>query len=188
MRAELEKGHADQSFWQGKTGGWLTLMLRLGLGGTFVWAAWHKIASPEAFAVILYGYGIFPGFLINILALWVPFIELLSGFCLITGGYRAFSKEAGLLVINLLLICFILIIGFNLIRGHEFDCGCFSFESEPAGGLKTAAVRLLIRDMVLLGAGGLLWTMFRRRSSSPETDPEAGMKNGGSKHADHSEA
>lgn len=133
-----------------------------------MWAAWHKIASPEEFAVILYGYGIFPGHLINILALWVPFIELLSGLCLITGGYRAISKEAGLMVINWLLVCFILIIGFNLIRGHEFDCGCFSFESGPAEGLRTAAIRLLARDLVLLAAGGLLWKIFRQRSSTQQ--------------------
>ena len=153
---------------------WLAWTLRLLLGGAFIWASWHKIASPEEFAKILYGYGIFPGYLINILALWVPFVELVAGVCLITGGYRLLSKEAGLTVINLMLLSFILIIAFNLARGHEFDCGCFSFDATPAGALKGEAVRLLIRDLILLGAGILLGLIFRRRSRSGHADhPEA---------------
>jgi|GEM_PF-408094 len=162
----LDNGQYADSGWRF----WLSWVLRLVLGAAFIYASWHKIVSPEDFARILYGYGIFPGVLINLLALWVPFIELFAGVCLITGGWGVLSKEAGLAVINLMLFCFILIITFNLIRGHEFDCGCFSFESGPSDGLKGAAVRLLIRDVVLLGGGIVLWQLFRQKSLSGHTD------------------
>lgn len=157
-------------------GGWLfwtAWLLRLVLGGAFVWASWHKIVSPGAFAQILYGYDIFPGILINLLAVWVPFVELCAGICLITGGWRLLSKEAGLAVINLMLVSFILIIAYNLIRGHEFDCGCFSLASQEGSDLKGAAIRLLIRDLVLLGGGCVLWRLFsRERLSGHAHHPE----------------
>ena len=177
MKTDTQTGHMEHRMdGQVSTGWrfWLAWLLRLILGGAFIYASWHKIASPEDFSRILYGYGIFPGPLINFLALWVPFIELISGICLITGGWRLVSKEAGLAVINLMLLSFILIIGFNLIRGHEFDCGCFSFDAGPADGLKGEAVRLLIRDVLLLVGGGVLWRLFRRQSLSGHADnPEA---------------
>ncbi len=127
--------------------------IRLVLGVTFVWASWHKIVAPDQFARILYGYGIFPGSLINLLAIGIPFVELTAGLCLISGVYR----RSALILINAMLLAFILVIAFNLIRGHQFDCGCFSFE----GNKDTAsAVGLLIRDILMLGAGLFLLNRF----------------------------
>lgn len=131
--------------------------LRIILGLVFIWASGHKILAPDQFAMILYGYGIFPGRIINLLAIWVPFVELAAGICLISGVY----KRSALILINAMLLGFILIIGFNLIRGYEFDCGCFSFgqTSDTA-----SAVGLLVRDVLMLGAGLLLWRRFRKEA------------------------
>ena len=140
----------------GSHGGTLLVLIRLGLGLTFVVASWHKFMDPGGFAKIIYGYGIFPGVVINLLAIWVPMIEMLGGLCLLVGVW----KRPALMGINFLLIGFILIIGFNLIRGHEFDCGCFSL----TGGSDTwDAVWLLVRDLGLLGAG----LFFLRLHGSP---------------------
>lgn len=124
----------------------LCFMIRLVLGVTFIYASWHKIADPAGFAKILYGYDIFPGFMINILAITIPFIELVSGFSLIFG----FFSRSALLIINGLLLGFIVLIGFNLLRGHQFDCGCFEFSGQ---GKTAASVFLLIRDGLLLLSG-----------------------------------
>ena len=102
--------------------GLVFLLVRMGLGLAFITAAWPKIMDPAGFAKILYGYDLFPGVSINLLALWVPWVELLAGFCLLTGMWAG----PGLVVINTLLISFIAMISFNLARGHSFDCGCFS--------------------------------------------------------------
>jgi uncharacterized membrane protein YphA (DoxX/SURF4 family) len=128
----------------------LVFIIKLVLGITFIYASYHKIADPAGFAEILYGYAIFPGACINILAITIPFVELTAGFSLILG---LFSKSA-LLLINTLLSGFILIIGFNLLRGHQFDCGCFSFSSQPQ---PASNIFLLIRDFLLLGSGIYLW-------------------------------
>jgi putative oxidoreductase len=130
--------------------------LRLLLGMTFVWASWHKMAAPGEFAKIIYGYGVFPGFSINFIAIFLPYLECLAGMCLVTG----ILPRSALLIINGLLISFILLIGFNLFRGHVFDCGCFSVSETHA---TASAWSLLIRDVFLLGAGIALSAQFRRR-------------------------
>lgn len=129
---------------------WIQWGIRLGLGLTFIWASVHKIADPAQFAKIIYGYGVFPAVSINILAIVVPYVELVAGISLITGIY----KRSGLAIINLMLLSFILVIGFNLLRGHEFDCGCFSYGARSGAG---AALEVLIRDVLLLLAGLYLW-------------------------------
>lgn len=131
--------------------------IRLGLGLAFIWAGWHKILAPDLFAKILYGYGVFPNAVINLLAIGVPFVELVAGICLILGIY----KRPGLILINAMLMAFILIIGFNLVRGHEFDCGCFSLAKSQSGD----AWSLLIRDFIMLGAGVFLWSLFNKKKA-----------------------
>ena len=129
--------------------------IRYVLGLVFIWASWHKIISPDQFALILYGYDVFPGVLINFLAIFIPFLELVAGGSLVTGLY----KRSGLLLILLMLAGFCIIIGFNLLRGHTFDCGCFSYGQSSSAG---AALGLLIRDFIMLVAGLLLWRLFRK--------------------------
>ena len=56
---------------------WLELATRLLLGVTFVYASYHKILAPAEFAKIVYGYGLFPHETINLIAIIIPFIELI---------------------------------------------------------------------------------------------------------------
>ncbi|PIE62943.1 MAG: protein MauE [Desulfobacter postgatei] len=133
--------------------------LRLFLGGTFIAASWHKILSPDQFATILYGYGVFPPLTINILAIVTPFVELVCGITLITG----LLKRSGLLLMIAMLVGFIFLISFNLIRGHEFDCGCFSLGNTKG---VWSSVWLLVRDIGLLGAGVYLFRLFEKRRDS----------------------
>jgi putative oxidoreductase len=55
-----------------------------------------------------------------------------------------------------LLFLFIVAISINLARGHEFDCGCFSFSPDVG----RSAVSLLVRDILYLAAG--LYVLFFR--------------------------
>ncbi len=126
-------------------------IIRLVLGLTFIWASWHKMVNPGEFAKIIYGYGVFPGISINLIAIFLPYLEFLAGICLITG----ILPRSSLFIINGLLVAFILLIGFNLLRGHEFDCGCFSI-SDPSGTVPSWS--LLVRDLLLLLTGIYLWT------------------------------
>ncbi|MCP3873693.1 MAG: DoxX family membrane protein [Desulfobacteraceae bacterium] len=124
----------------------LCFIIKLVLGITFVYASWHKIEDPAEFAKILYGYALFPGFVINILAIVIPFVELVAGFSLMMGLF----PRSAVLILNGLLLGFILVIGFNLLRGHQFDCGCFSLASQTS---TASNISYLIRDGLLLIAG-----------------------------------
>ncbi len=124
----------------------ITLGLRLVIGITFVVAAVSKIGDPGRFATIIYGYYLFPGWIINLAAIVVPFVELVSGMALVFG----IVPRSAVIIINGLLVVFILAIAINLVRGHQFDCGCFSLAETTSF---SAATWLLVRDMGLLVCG-----------------------------------
>lgn len=113
---------------------------RWGLGLMFLYACVHKIMDPSAFAKIIYGYGLLPGYLINVTAIVLPFVELYAGACLVLGVW----PRSAAIVVNGMLGVFIIAITINLIRGHEFDCGCFSIHE---AGYTSSNVELLIRDL-----------------------------------------
>lgn len=121
----------------------LELLMRLLLGGIFAYASIHKIMEPSAFAKIIYGYYLFPDYSINILAITLPYIELICAISLMAGIFPASSA----VIISGLLLSFMAAISINLIRGHEFDCGCFSVKNL---GDKGSPVELLIRDAIYL--------------------------------------
>jgi uncharacterized membrane protein YphA (DoxX/SURF4 family) len=135
--------------------GWLEALFRLILGITFVYASIHKIAYPDQLAHIIYGYRILPPEVINLQAIFMPWVELLAGMALILG----LKIRGASVLISAMLLVFILAIGFNLFRGLQFDCGCFSFR----GGKSTPPGELLVRDVVLFALG--LWLFFSPRSS-----------------------
>ncbi|MEJ2658165.1 MAG: MauE/DoxX family redox-associated membrane protein [Desulfobacterales bacterium] len=134
--------------------GWIEIAFRWTLGVTFIYASYYKIMSPMDFAKIIYGYNLFPEFLINLIAIILPFVELIAGIFLLLGIY---SRSAAL-IINGLLLSFILILTINIIRGHEFDCGCFSAD-------KTGSpVMMVARDGIylLMGLQVLLFNGIRK--------------------------
>jgi putative oxidoreductase len=134
---------------------WIEVAARWILGVTFVYASYNKILSPAVFAKIIYGYDLFPAVLINLIAIIVPFLELFSGLALIVGIY----PRSATLIINGMLLAFIISLSINLIRGHEFNCGCFSIYSSGQG---TFTGLLIFRDFVLFALG--LYIFFYRNA------------------------
>ncbi len=115
----------------------LELAARWFLGLLFVYAAYHKITQPAAFAKVIYGYALFPAASINLIAIIVPFWELCAGLALVTGIY----PRTAAMILSGMLLGFMVAISINLIRGHEFDCGCFSISQ--AGDPGSSAMSLL---------------------------------------------
>lgn len=127
------------------------------VGLFFVWAGLPKILNPLMFAKDIWNYDLAPTTWINLIALIMPWLEVLAGLCLIVGLCR---RGAGFILAGLLVLFFVLV-SINIIRGHEFNCGC-----TPAELLLTDIfvknwndkITLLMRDfglfvMVLVGAG-----------------------------------
>ena len=127
---------------------WLTVRVQIALGAIFVVAALPKVADPPSFAHMIYNYRLVPGAAVNALALIMPWVELLVGLALILGVW---PREAAALA-GFLLLVFIAAIGFNLVRGHAVDCGCFDVHS--AGKSREELLNemhwVLIRDAAML--------------------------------------
>ena len=122
------------------------MVARLLLGSIFIYASYHKILAPDEFAKIVYGYDLFPSETINLIAIIIPFIELISGIALIIGIY---TRPAAIIIIGML-TAFVIAISINIIRRHEFDCGCFSSDaSQPAN----SAWQTLGRDIIFMMLG-----------------------------------
>ena len=140
---------------------WTELVARWILGLVFIYGCYHKIFAPAHFAKIIYGYYLFPQGAINLIAIILPFLEFFAGLALILGIY----PRSAALILNGLLLAFIAAISINLIRGVEFDCGCFSF---GGGGHTSSAAQLLVRDLlyfllgleVLFFEGQRLWSLL----------------------------
>ncbi len=69
------------------------LAARLLLGGIFVFASIDKILHPAAFADAVYNYQILPDSLINLTAVFLPWLELILGGCLIAGVWLPGAAE-----------------------------------------------------------------------------------------------
>lgn len=106
----------------------LTILSRLVLGGLFLYASIYKIMDPEAFGKAIYNYHILPGEMINIVAIFLPWLEALTGLALIIGAYY----RGAVLWVNLMLVIFLAALISTIMRGIDIDCGCFKAAAAAA--------------------------------------------------------
>jgi uncharacterized membrane protein YphA (DoxX/SURF4 family) len=104
----------------------LALLLRLYLAGVFIYASLHKINFPAEFADNMAGYLIVPHWLINPLAVFMPWLELVSGLFLLAGA----RVRAASVVIGAMLVMFTLAVIVALIQDTPIGCGCFQSVGE----------------------------------------------------------
>jgi len=127
---------------------------RLTLAFVFIYASIDKIVHPQAFAQAIFNYQVLPIFLINLTAIVLPWMELILGVCLL---FNYWMNGVSLLTAVLMLL-FLSIITFNLSRGLNVGCGCFSTSAE--GSMDTLT---LIRDIIFLCLSfSLVVLTFRR--------------------------
>ncbi|MEO8215645.1 MAG: MauE/DoxX family redox-associated membrane protein [Acidobacteriota bacterium] len=148
---------------------WLTIRMQLALGVIFIAAALPKIVDPPSFAHMVYNYRLLPGAAINLFALILPWIELLTGLCLALGIW----KRTAVFIVAAMLIVFIAGISINLARGNAIDCGCF----DVSVAARTREQRLddmkfvIARDLgLLLMVGQLLFAEGMQREFSQGND------------------
>lgn len=143
------------------------ILMRIALGGIFVWASYDKIANPRGFAEVVYNYMILPDRLINLTAIILPWLELFTGLSLIFGVFI----RGGLAISLFLLITFTGAILANIIRGIDISCGCFTTNQKEATPL--AMWLDVLRDLgMTIWAGWLFYqTLYYDRLE--ETKKEA---------------
>ena len=131
---------------------------RLILGVIFIYASYDKILHPKAFAEIVYNYQILPGGLINVTAIFLPWLEMLMGVFLIAG----FWMPGTVVWCNILLVVYIGVLWFNLARGIDVNCGCFSTSKGSSISIET-----ILWDAAFLALSVyLLFFVFRSETSA----------------------
>lgn len=120
----------------------LVMVCRIFLGFMFIYASLDKIAHPEEFAKQIGYYKALPFGLENVLAIVLPWTELIVGICLLAG----LLVDGATLVSIIMMLVFILVISQAMLRGIDITCGCFkvSADSEKLG------LDTIIRDIVFL--------------------------------------
>jgi uncharacterized membrane protein YphA (DoxX/SURF4 family) len=140
--------------------------LGVALGAVFVYASLDKIAKPRDFARIVYHYqligpsehlGPLPS---NLLAVTLPWVELVAGALLIAGVWR---REAAV-VAAIMLVTFLVAVGAALVRGIDIqNCGCFTVGPEG----RQAGLMLFVGDLVMLAGAVVLAAVRPARAAEP---------------------
>ncbi|MBN2092363.1 DoxX family membrane protein [candidate division KSB1 bacterium] len=128
-----------KSFFDNRT---LFILFRCIIGFTFIYAGIEKIMNPGEFAVAIKNYRILPDVLVNLLAIILPWIELLAGLAIFTGLYH----RGGNLIVLTLLIIFTMAISINLFRGVDISCGC----KTPWQTTDSVSILKLLEEFILI--------------------------------------
>jgi uncharacterized membrane protein YphA (DoxX/SURF4 family) len=125
------------------------LVLRIALGGIFVYAAWMKLKDPwQLFAMSIDSYRILPLQAVELAAHVIPWLELAVGLLLIAGVWLRISGS----IVSLLLLTFFGLMLRAYAKGMEINCGCF-------GTSEMISWKTLLRDGTMVAAALLVTTM-----------------------------
>ena len=137
---------------------WIYHGLRLALAGVFIYAGFVKLLDPRTFAHAIAQYDLVPEGLLPLVAIALPGLELLAGLGLIL------EVRGSLTVIGILLLIFLVILGYAVWQNLDIDCGCFTGdELDAQKSVKTA----LWRDLIMIGVTLFLYRW--RQSRSPQS-------------------
>lgn len=128
---------------------WIALewVASLALAGVFLAAAFPKIAEPAKFALAIYQYGILPDALVNLAAIYLPWLEIT---CAAALAVLPAARRGALVLLAGLLVVFTLALALTFLRGQPVPCGCFGGDGEsPSTWLS------LLRNLGLLGLAAL---------------------------------
>jgi uncharacterized membrane protein YphA (DoxX/SURF4 family) len=141
---------------------WLYLAAAVVLGGIFVYASASKLVDPRPFVTIIWNYRLLPPGPVNLIAIFLPWLELLVGIGLIVG----FRRRAAAAWATAMLAGFTVALLINAVRGLDVACGCFSTSSEDTHN----AWLLVLRDLPMLAAAAWLW-LCPPRPAEPQLAP-----------------
>ncbi|GAB6176421.1 hypothetical protein JCM16814_13120 [Desulfobaculum senezii] len=126
---------------------------RIVLGVVFMAASVMKILEPGLFAQVVQNYQILPPEAINPVSMVLPWLEFVCGAALVCG---VAVRGASVLITGMLTV-FIIVMWYNVSRGLDISCGCFSVRPDAKGEMMYS----VWRDTALLVLSILvMWRSF----------------------------
>jgi uncharacterized membrane protein YphA (DoxX/SURF4 family) len=114
---------------------WILRVAQIVTGLVFLAAGLSKLGDLPSFALQVHNYRVLPIWSEHLVAMTVPWIELVAGLALVLGV----RPRAGALVATCLLGVFTLAVAAAWVRGLDFECGCFGKASASRIGLAKLA-------------------------------------------------
>jgi len=100
---------------------WIVRLAQLAIGVLFLVAALGKIGDLSNFAQQVHNYRLAPMWSQNLIAMTLPWIELVAGLALVLNV----RPRAGATILLALMLVFTVAVGAAWARGLDFECGCF---------------------------------------------------------------
>ena len=152
---------------------YVALVFRLALAAVFLYAGISKASNPQEFGLEIARYRMVPQNLINLMAITLPWIEILAGVLLVVGLW---ARAAALACVGMNIV-FIAAIISALHRGLDISCGCFGGGAEASKLSQTTlwrdllflfwAAHATLYDRGVLGIDGLLERRRRAAANAP---------------------
>jgi putative oxidoreductase len=116
-----------------RRGVWRICQIAIGL--LFCTSALAKIGDLQTFALQVQHFRLAPLWSTNLLAMTIPWIELMVGLSLLLGV----RPRSGAWMAAAMLVAFTLAVALAMARGLDFECGCFgTADATRVGGVKLA--------------------------------------------------
>lgn len=105
------------------------------MGLVFIVAALAKIGDVSAFAEQIHNFRMMPVWPENLVAMTLPWIELLAGMSLLLG----IRPRSGGVIATGLMAFFLVAVAIAMVRGLDIECGCFGTADATEVGLSKLA-------------------------------------------------
>lgn len=136
---------------------WFGVLVRLVVGGIWLWAGLLKLPEPDASVTAVRAYQLLPAGMADSVGRVLPMLEVVVGACLVLGVLTRFVGG----VSAVMQLAFIIGIASVWARGISINCGCFG-----DGGVDPDAISKypweIARDLGLMAAS--LWLVWHPRT------------------------
>jgi uncharacterized membrane protein YphA (DoxX/SURF4 family) len=144
---------------------WTVRLLRFGFGILFIYASIDKVIHPADFAVMVENYRVVGEDLSNWVAIFIPFLEIITGILLILGIW---TDAVSVITLGLMTI-FLILVSQAYFRGLDISCGCFDAEEGHVIGLLKLLTNLFYTIMSLV----LVYLVFKSTKETRDAHHES---------------
>ena len=121
---------------------------RVVIGVVLVAAALAKIGDLAAFASQIHNFRIVPIWSENLVAMTLPWVELIAGLCLVLGIRARGAAVLG----TLLMVLFVVAVGQAVARDLDIECGCFGTSDATRVGLLKLFENVVLTVVAAIGS------------------------------------